>query len=94
MLAQLLLIPHERGALTAADDGPVGARALALLAGLGIRVVDALGLVQLGPVVGDHVEHPLEHLNALEEALGGDGIQGMLKAAVFLPEFKLRAMPN
>ena len=33
-------------------------------------------------------------VNVLEEALAIDGIQGMLKAAVFLPEFKLRAMPN
>jgi hypothetical protein len=33
-------------------------------------------------------------VHALDEALASDGIQGMLKAAVFLPEFKLRAMPN
>jgi mono/diheme cytochrome c family protein len=33
-------------------------------------------------------------VNVLEEALASDGIQGMLKAAVLLPEFKLRAMPN
>ncbi len=33
-------------------------------------------------------------VNALEETLEADGLQGMLKAAAMLPEFKLRTMSN
>ena len=33
-------------------------------------------------------------VNALEEALQAEGLQGMLKAAALLPEFKLRTMSN
>jgi hypothetical protein len=33
-------------------------------------------------------------VNALQAALEADGLQGMLKAAALLPEFKLRTMSN